>query len=447
MAPRYRDAIDNASAQLSQALLENIPALLAQGLRLDALVRDLLRSVGLALLSALYQGLCAYLVQPATARALTVQSRPIVRFKTLFGEVEMESPYVRSAQSGESARPLKDVLGVEGEQYSEAVQRALVDFGSEKSFARAAVSFHEHYGWEVGRTTLRNRAMDAAQEAETYMDRRLQAATQPYGQATGASHGVDTMLLELDGCEIRTGVSMTAAQAGMVDRPARKRVRVENWREVRTGVARPLAPQEQRLYGCRLDAYDEVCEQLCGVACAQGLTPQSQVVVPGDGATGLREAVLLAFPEAQYILDDPHLKSQLYDTATALELEGSPRHAWVSGCLDRFWAGEVDQVLEAWQQRHEDDPNERLRQLIDHVTRCEDCVDYGTYHERGWPLGSGEVESAHRYVPQERLKIAGACWNPDNVNPMLALRVVRANNWWDEFWQWRLDRKQAQVGT
>jgi hypothetical protein len=36
--------------------------------------------------------------------------------------------------------------------------------------------------------------------------------------------------------------------------------------------------------------------------------------------------------------------------------------------------------------------------------------------------------------------------HPDNVNPMLALRVVRANNWWDEFWQWRWDQKQAQVG-
>lgn len=445
MEPRYRDAIHNASAELSRALLEDIPALLAQGLRLDALVRDLLCAVGLALLSALYQGLCAHLVQQAIDRGLSVQSRPRVRFKTLFGEVEMESPYLRSAQSGESARPMKDVLGVEGEQYSEAVQRALVDFGSEKSFARAAVSFHEHYGWEVGRTTLRNHTLAAAQEAETYIDRRLQAATKPYGQAPVASQGVDTMLLELDGCEIRTGVYMTAAEAGVSDRGPRERVRVENWRDVRTGLARPLEASE-RLVVCRLDSYDEVCEQLFGVACAQGLTPQSQVVVPGDGANGLREAVLLAFPTAQYILDHPHLKSQLYDTATALELEGSSRHAWVSGYLDQLWAGEVDQVLEAWQQRHEDAPNERLRQLIDHVTRFEDCVDYGAYHERGWPLGSGEVESAHRYVPQERLKIAGACWNPNNVNPMLALRVVRANNWWDAFWQWRLDRKQAQVG-
>ena len=446
MDPRYRDAIDHASAELSQALLDHIPALLAQGLGLDALVRDILRAVGLALLSGLYQGLCAHLVERATARGLTVQSRPVVRFKTLFGEVEIESPYLRHPQSGESARPMKDTLGVEGEQYSESVQRALVDFGSEKSFARAALSFHEHYGWQVGRTTLRNRTLEAAQEAETYIDLRLQEATRPYGQGVTASPGVDTMVMELDGCEIRTGVYMTAAEAGVSDREAHERVRVETWRDVRTGLARPLESPE-RLVVCRLDSYDEVLEQLFGVACLQGLTPLSQVVVPGDGAKGLREAVLVTFPGAQYILDQPHLKSHLYDTATALELEGSARHAWVSAHLNRFWAAEVDQVLATWQACYEDNPNERLRQLIDHVTRFEDSVDYGAYHERGWPLGSGEIESAHRYVPQERLKIAGACWSPDNVHPMVALRVVRANGWWDAFWRWRLDRKQAQVGV
>jgi hypothetical protein len=374
MDPRYRDAIANASAELSQALLADIPTLLAQGLRLDALVRDILRALGLALLSALYQGLCAHLVAQATHRGLTVQSRPVVGFKTLFGELEIESPYLRSSQSGESARPMKDILGVEGEQYSEAVQRALVDFGIEKSYARAALSFHEHYGWEIGRTTLRNRTLQAAQDAETYVDGRLLEATKTYGQDLTSPPAVDTMLLELDGCEIRTGVYMTAAQAGMADRPALERVRVETWRDVRTGLARPLDASE-RLVVCRLDSYDEVLEQLFGVACAQGLTPLSQVVVPGDGAKGLREAVLVTFPGAQYILDQPHLKSHLYDTATALELEGPARHAWVSDHLDRLWAGEVDQVLASWQGRQEDDPNERLRQLIEHVTRFEDCVD------------------------------------------------------------------------
>ena len=46
---------------------------------------------------------------------------------------------------------------------------------------------------------------------------------------------------------------MTAAQAGLADRPARQQVRVENWRDVRTGLARPLATKESRLDVCRMD--------------------------------------------------------------------------------------------------------------------------------------------------------------------------------------------------
>ena len=232
MEPKYREAINNASTELCQALMQDVPMLLEQGLRLDALVRDVLRAVGLALLNALYQGLCRYLVEQATARGLTVQTRPMVRFKTLYGEVEVASPYLRSSQSGESARPMKDVLGVEGEQYSETVQRALVDFGSEKSFARAVVSFEEHDGWRVGRTTLRPQTLQAAQDAASYLDERFQQATGTYEQAGMAPPQVPTMLMGLDGCEIRTGVYMKAAEAGLSDRPAHQRVRVENWREV-----------------------------------------------------------------------------------------------------------------------------------------------------------------------------------------------------------------------
>jgi hypothetical protein len=214
MESPYRSAIDNASAELSQALLSDIPALLEQGLRLDALVREILRAVALALISTLYQGLCTYLVGQATARGVTVQSRPVVRLKTLYGEVEVESSYLRSAQSGESARPMKDVLGVEGDQDSESVQRALVDFGSEKSFAHAARSFQEHYGWQVGRTTLKHQTLHAAQEAASSLDGRLQQATRTYEQDTLEPPAVPTMLMELDGCEIRTGIYMSAVHLG-----------------------------------------------------------------------------------------------------------------------------------------------------------------------------------------------------------------------------------------
>ena len=61
--------------------------------------------------------------------------------------------------------------------------------------------------------------------------------------------------------------------------------------------------------------------------------------------------------------------------------------------------------------------------------------DYRSALDAGLPIGSGEVESGHRYVIQDRLKIAGAWWKEDNAEKMLALRVVRANNDWEAYWQ------------
>ena len=52
----------------------------------------------------------------------------------------------------------------------------------------------------------------------------------------------------------------------------------------------------------------------------------------------------------------------------------------------------------------------------------------------GLPIGSGEIESAHRYVIQIRLKIAGAWWKIENAEKMLALRVMRANGDWEKYW-------------
>ncbi|MDE0284790.1 MAG: ISKra4 family transposase, partial [Gammaproteobacteria bacterium] len=47
----------------------------------------------------------------------------------------------------------------------------------------------------------------------------------------------------------------------------------------------------------------------------------------------------------------------------------------------------------------------------------------------------GEIESAHRYVVQRRMKIAGAWWKADNAQAMLALRICRFNGLWNEYWQ------------
>ena len=64
-----------------------------------------------------------------------------------------------------------------------------------------------------------------------------------------------------------------------------------------------------------------------------------------------------------------------------------------------------------------------------------DQVDYQGATEKGLPIGSGEIESAHCYVVQVRLKRPGAWWSPNNIDYMLALQLCRINQRWGNYWQ------------
>ena len=78
--------------------------------------------------------------------------------------------------------------------------------------------------------------------------------------------------------------------------------------------------------------------------------------------------------------------------------------------------------------------NAPLRACHRYIKKCPHQLDYKAALDQGLPIGSGEIESVHRYVIQQRLKLPGVWWAPDNADSMLALRIIRANNKWDEYW-------------
>ena len=75
-----------------------------------------------------------------------------------------------------------------------------------------------------------------------------------------------------------------------------------------------------------------------------------------------------------------------------------------------------------------------MRSCHRYIRNRPDHLDSKNTLAEGLPIGSGEIESAHRHVIQKRLKIAGAWWKIDNAGKMLALRVLRANGDWNRYW-------------
>lgn len=100
--------------------------------------------------------------------------------------------------------------------------------------------------------------------------------------------------------------------------------------------------------------------------------------------------------------------------------------------------GGLDAVLRTLQCHLEPvdaaDDDARVRQCRRYLNNRLDQLDDPGAIDKGLPIGSGEIESAHRYVIQRRLKLPGAWWSAANASSMLALRLNRANGEWESYW-------------
>ena len=76
-------------------------------------------------------------------------------------------------------------------------------------------------------------------------------------------------------------------------------------------------------------------------------------------------------------------------------------------------------------------------------------MDYPTYAARGWPLGSGIVESTCRLVSNLRTKQPGMRWSHGGVQEILTLRSLRLSGYdsWDNFFATAPQTRRPPVRT
>lgn len=329
-----------------------------------------------------------------------------------------------------------DEMKITHQGRSETVKRALSDFGIECSFAAAAKRFNEHYHFNIAPSAASRTTKQVANEAFDFIDDKLSNA-EPEKE-------IEKILVELDGCEIRTAklrVKENSEETTPVYNNPKKE-KVIKWRDVRLGFVRPLESNEKIFVG-KMDSYEEIVGDLYNAGKLIGMTGSTEIVGVADGGNGLSEELKRQFPNMQFILDKSHLKDHFYDTAEKLGISQKERPKWVKQKIRAISDGKVFEILKQLQELHDKEPNARLNRLIGYIKRFHNALNYSEFKEKCYPIGSGEIESAHKSIPQKRLKIPGATWNPTSIDPMLALRVLRADDWWEDFWNQRTQKLLA----
>ena len=185
---------------------------------------------------------------------------------------------------------------------------------------------------------------------------------------------------------------------------------------------------------------EEAGRQLLSCAVRAGFGANSRVHALGDGAPWIVGQVEEQFgDQGRYLIDFYHVCDYLAAASEVIAPDAARREVWMETQKDALKGGCLDAVLPALARRCEppevDDEHAPVRTCHRYLSARVNQLNYRQALAEGLPIGSGEIESAHRHVAQQRLKRPGAWWRVEHAEHMLALRINRINGDWDAYWK------------
>ena len=165
----------------------------------------------------------------------------------------------------------------------------------------------------------------------------------------------------------------------------------------------------------------------------------------GDGADWLWKHMVACFPKGRQILDYYHCAEHIHKVDKQQYGEQSPKCLeWVESTITRLFYAEVANVIWGLQRMKPRDSlaEEEIRKLIVYLQKNREKVHYHGDRIGGYPIGSGGIESANKFICHTRMKRSGAWWVKETGNEMLALRCAIYNGTYDKVFE---KYKKAQI--
>lgn len=160
-----------------------------------------------------------------------------------------------------------------------------------------------------------------------------------------------------------------------------------------------------------------------------------RVCLLGDGAPWIWNHLKAAFPTGREVLDYYHCSERVHKVAELQYPDDKNRRAlWIESTMARLFAGDVQAVIWGLQRMLAENAEtaEEIRKLIGYLENNKHRIDYKALRRGQYPLGSGGIESANKFICHVRMKRSGAWWYQINGNKVLRIRCAYYNGTFDE---------------
>lgn len=329
-------------------------------------------------------------------------------------EVPVTGKRYRCSACGAELPPLAEALQLGASRYSPWLVESAAIVGGTAAFRAAARRLEHFTGVALSPSTIRRLTLAAG---STLRQLEVAFSAEVRTTGTGPERPPDVPLqLSVDGSLIH--------------------LRQEGWREVKVLAIGERQADRAGLtnlsYSATLGTVEAFGDEVLGELGRRGIPHAADVVTVNDGAAWIQEIIDLQCPQAQRVLDFAHAAGYLATAATEAYGEGTARQQkWFAAQRATLRDGDPDTVLAAIRALA---TGEARDQVLGYLTARRPQIAYRDFLAKGWPIGSGCVERAHKQLLQHRMKGQGMRWSRAGATSLIALRVVQANTRWDETW-------------
>lgn len=292
-------------------------------------------------------------------------------------------------------------------------------------YAKAMDKLVEHYGIVLAESTIRRVTQSHAQ----VVYQRGQGKPLGLPKPVAAQQ---TFIVQMDGTMVPT------VQSDPTQADKRKGKKVQ-WQEAKVSLAHVQGSKELTVAATLLGDVRMAGKQLRACAKRAGFGKGHSVHGVGDGAPWIASQIKENFgSQGSYLVDFFHVCDYLSGAALAIHTEEPAQRQWLQTQKERLKAQGLGPLLNELQANQEPadtaDELAPVRRCYRYLSHRQGQLDYEGAIRNDLPIGSGEIESAHRYLVQKRLKLPGSWWKPENAEHMLSLRVSRHNGEWQSYW-------------
>ena len=368
------------------------------------------------------------------------KGRPVVQAQSIFGSFTLQRDYYYHPKAGRGHCPADAALALEGFCTPALARLASLESIDEPSFEKAEKHLKETGGIDFPVRQLQRFVQEIGPAAQAWQERQTppEACEAPVMYVSGDGTGVPMRREELAGRKGKQADGSSKTRQAYLGCVFTQHKRDEK--------GRPIRDHDSTSYIATFGNVEQLGLLLRGEARRRGSGTAQEIVLLLDGALGLENPGEINFPGCPQIVDFYHAVQHLKSLAEALLGKEHPKvKARVSRWTKLLLKDGVQKIVDQARRQSAGQPNEQAvqkasRYFEHNVAR----MQYGTFRQKGYFIGSGVVEAGCKTVIGARCKQSGMFWSEPGAGNILALRCIERSRQWENFWKTRANDHLAR---